>query len=363
MTNDTQEKLSLEVLVEKSPVEKSQAQKIAADFSGFANKVAEWEKQANDITITSVEDKDGMAAARALRLELRDARVSAEKSHKEWKQDVLDRGRLIDACKNLAVGLIKPIEQDLKDKEDYAIKQEEIRIAELVAARTARLEGLDYPGQQFPDLSVFDDESFEAYLAGVQTLHDKYVAEQKALEEQRIAKEKAEREERERVAKENEKLKAEAIQKEKEAKARALEAEKAKAAEIAKIRAEEATKRKEAEAKAKAEREAIQEKAAKEAAKKQAEYEELEKKRKEQEERQVQAARSNRENNEAALEAILSRHLDGKRTGDITYVMEKVKRYAEGKDDTSWQYGLDPRVYQQAGLPKSAYMGADQEGE
>lgn len=341
----------LEELAATSPIEKSEAQKIAADFNQFADKLDGWQQEANQIVIVSIEDKEQMLAARTLRLRVRDARINVEKTHKVWKQDVLDRGRLIDACKNLAVGLIKPIEQELKDKEDFALKQEQVRIAHLVTERKERLAGLSYPGQEYPDLSLMDDDTFETYFEGVKTRHTNHVEEQKAKEQARLDAEKAEREKQERIAKENETLKAEAIQKEKDHRA-TLEAQaKQEAAKLAKI-----------ESKAKEERQAAEKKAADEVARRQEEQVAAEVQAHKEAAEKALIDSLNRENNLAAFRVLLVNHCE-RNGGDPKYIMEKANRYLEGRDTGDWRWGLDTINYKAAGLPPESYMGADLEEE
>jgi len=202
-------KNELAVIVEKSGLDKTKAQVLLDNFSGYFQVASEWEKKAKTIIVTNAGQKVEMHMARVARLFLREKRISIEKTRKELKEQSLREGKAIDGIANILKALIVPIEEYLEKQEKFV----EIKAAEI--AELARVE-----------------------------------MERKA-EEDRLAEEEAEKKEQKRIRLENERLKKEAATREKKMKA---EREKAEAKQ--RILEEKARKEKaEAERKARAEKE------------------------------------------------------------------------------------------------------------
>lgn len=195
----------LVAIVKDSGLVEAKAKILLDNFSNYFEIAADWEHKARAIVVTDSSQIAEMDMARTGRLFLREKRISIERTRKQLKEQALREGKAIDGIANVLKALIVPIEEYLKEQEDFVKIQKE-REAEQI-----RLE-----------------------------------AEQKA-EEERIAKEKAEAEERERIRAENERLRKEAEETEKQlAKEReALEAERKKKAEEQRVYEEKLRKERE----------------------------------------------------------------------------------------------------------------------
>ena len=211
-------------------------------FSGTES----WKQQISNIKVKDHTDTMAMQMADTARLNVKKARLEAEKlfdSKREEVQKIKAEFDLEDKLwlksKQIMQELFKSIEQEAEYKANtlkrYEVEQKEKRTQE-------RLEKII---KYNPTISRFDienlsEEMFTTLLNGVEKEYNDRIESEKKAEEERIAKEKAEAEERERIRLENERLRKEAEEKEKQ-----LAAERAKA---------------------EAERKAIEEKAAKERA-------------------------------------------------------------------------------------------------
>lgn len=235
------------VLVTPQEVAPATAQTLEAGFHEHFANAESLRRRALAVTVKDADDREGMKEAREVRLQLRAVRVAAEKTRKSMKEESLRTGKAIDGLYNLLAYAVEPLEKDLTEKEEFALRERERQRQELRDARSVQLAGLSYSTPV--DLADLTEEQFAGILQDAKDLNDLRIARERKAEEERIAAAKAAEEERERVRIENERLKAEAAAREAEMKA---ERER-----VAKERAE-------AEAKAAAERRAIEEAARKE---------------------------------------------------------------------------------------------------
>jgi hypothetical protein len=252
----------LAVLAQQSGLPATQAQSVLTEFTAFFTQAAEWEVKTRDLVITDASQTKEMGMAREGRLQLKEIRVNAEKTRKRLKEDILVKGRFIDAIYNLIEGVTQPIEKALLEKEKFVECQEEARRAAITADRIARISQYGEIYAQAFDVSILSDEAFELALANAKLAFEARVAaEAKAAEDAAKAEAEAAAE-RARIAEENIRLKAEAEKVEAERKEReaAIEAERKAADErTRKAQEAEAAARKalqeklDAEAKAKAE--------------------------------------------------------------------------------------------------------------
>lgn len=251
-------------LINENGLDKTKSQVLLDNFSGYFELASDWERKANALVITSVEQTAEMKMAREGRLFLKQKRIAVESTRKQLKEASLREGQTIDAIAKILKNLIEPIEKDLEEKEKYAERIEQQRIETLRDSRTLELEPLSEFVPYGIDFGTMKDEDYTKLLSGAKLQQQaKEEAERKA-EQERIAKEKADEEERQRIRLENERLKKEAEKKERE-----LEKERAKAKAEREALEEKARKEREAQeeqlaqerAKAKAEREAAAEKA------------------------------------------------------------------------------------------------------
>ena len=178
----------------------------------------EWEKRAAGIEVTSEDEAEKMAAARELRLMIRQSRIAAEAKRKELKEAALQESKAIDGLGRAIRERLEGAEKYLKDQEEFAQRAQEER-------ERLRREEAD------------------------RLLREKEEREAREREEARIAEEK-------RIREENERLRAEAVEREK-----AMEAERQLHAEEQAKRDAELRKKQEAE---RIEREAAERKAAEE---------------------------------------------------------------------------------------------------
>ncbi len=234
------------------------------------------EEEARNLRVTSIDQKAEMKRARELRLQLKAARVTAEKTRKDLKSDALLMGRAIDGANNLFLAACEPLERHLQEQEEYAERVKAEERAKRIADRRelmAPYAGL-LPPMSETLLGDMSDADFEATLENAKLLERAKAEEAARVERERI--------ERERIAAEEAAAKAAAEAAERERLQR--EAEEARAAAEAERKA-----REEAEAAAKA--------AAEQAAREKAEAEEAARKEREALEA---AARAEREKAEAA---------------------------------------------------------------
>jgi len=176
----------LSVIVKESGLEKTKAQILLDNFSGYFQIAGEWEKKAKSIVVSNANQIPEMQMARVGRLFLREKRIAIEKTRKNLKEQALREGKAIDGIANVLKALIVPIEEYLEKQEKYV----EIKIAE--EAKRKQIEA------------------------------------EKRAEEEQIAKEKAEAKERERIREENERLKKEAEERERKIAEERIKVEKEK---------------------------------------------------------------------------------------------------------------------------------------
>lgn len=242
-------------VLEASGLQKSQAESVMQGFKDFFEEVKKYEQKAKSILITSAEQVQEMKEARAIRLELKNIRVNAEKVRVERKEFFLRGGKAIDGIANVLKALVVPLEEHLDKQEHFVERLEEERKERVNAERIAQLQPyvVDIAVYNLKDMT---DGAFEVLLKTSKTAFESIKEAEKKAGEERIAKEKAEKEEQERIRLENEKLKAEAEAKEKAfAKERAKAEAERKKIEEAQIKEREAKEKAEAELQAKKEAE------------------------------------------------------------------------------------------------------------
>ncbi len=263
------------------------AKPLAEIFQPFQTTLDKWEAKAKSLKVTDINQKTEMAQARLARLELKEARVTMDKTRKGLVEGLKARtGKIDDTARTIRVKM-EELEAELLESEQFAERHAAQLKAELKQKREAALlPFLDAP--VVTDLSSLSEEDFAKVLSDAQLLRQARIDAAAKAEAERKAKEEADRIERERIAAENARLKAEA--EEERQRIQRIEAERAEErrkakeeadriaaaaeAERKRIEAERAEERRkvEAEAERKAEearkeREAIEAKAKAEAAK------------------------------------------------------------------------------------------------
>jgi hypothetical protein len=210
-----EQKQTLELVVKESALTPVESKGLIEKFGNYEQIAQEWDVKAHAIVVTSVTQTTEMAMAKEARKKFSRLRLDVEESRVAMKEQALRKGQAIDAVAKYLVSLIKPIEDYLKEQEDFSKIWAEKKLAKQLALEAQK------------------------------------------VEDARIAKEKADALEQERIRKENEKLKKEA-----EAKEKALEKERAEQAEkLRVIQLEKEKEAKAAEAKLMAEREKVRKEA------------------------------------------------------------------------------------------------------
>lgn len=228
---------AIEKVAESTGIELAKARSIWIQFQGHFEGVTDAAAKVANLEITDVSQKDEMALARKTRLELRGIRVAAEKTKKELKADILKEGKFIDATFRLIADTTKPLEDDLKEKEEFAKRKEAERIAQLVSERWEALSALGVD-TQFLDLAKMSEEDFGALLQKSELEYEERLEAERKAEEERVAREKTEAEEKARIEAENARLRAEAEEQARQLAEARANAEAALAAERAKLEAE-----------------------------------------------------------------------------------------------------------------------------
>lgn len=238
---------SLVEIVEQNGLEKTQAQTILDQFSGFFEQAKTLEEEARSIVVTDESQVEDMKRARVARLTLKDIRVNAEKVRKALKEDSLRKGKAIDGIANVIKALVVPIEEYLESQERFAEFRETERKEKKLAERVSLLQQY-VPDTNMYNLKEMSDDGFEQLLVSSKAAREAQIAAEEKAERDRLAKEKAEREENERIRIENEKLRADALAKKNADELAEKERIKEREAQQAKIDAE-AKKAREAEEK------------------------------------------------------------------------------------------------------------------
>ena len=209
------------------------------------------------LRVDGIKDKDGLAAVREARRDVRDHRIRVEKTRKELKADALEYGRRVDAEAKRITALLEPIESHL-DAEVKLVEAEQARLAAereakkraALDARMSRLAQFEF--QAVPsEVEALDVDGFKALLekaeAEFMERKEREAAEARAeaerqaaieAERQRMEAERAELDRQQKLAEqarlEVERQKAEiAAEREKLEREKQLEAAKALAAEKA----------------------------------------------------------------------------------------------------------------------------------
>lgn len=195
-------------------------------FSPTKTELLTLAEEARKLTITGIDDKAGYSLVQKKRMELKSARVKIAKAGKEAREEALSFQKKVIAYEKELIGIIEPVEEDLKAKQD-AIDEEKAKI-ERLALIPSRKDNLAKIGLTFDDefLIGMDIPTFQDFYNQKKTEYlEKKEADMRA-EQERIEIEKRKIED----AKHLEATKKEA---EKQAHEKAM-----RDAELAKVRAE-----------------------------------------------------------------------------------------------------------------------------
>jgi hypothetical protein len=259
--------LPIEVKELAVKVSEQKQQEVISVLNQIFTGTSDWEKQVDAIEVKSIADKMSIQLANTARINVKNARLYAEKvfdAKRDEVQQIKSEYDLEDKlwlkAKQVMQIKFKAIEEKAEWKaktiERYEAEQKELRTQiriEKVAKFNPELNRIEFENMS--------NEMFDIFIPGIEKAHNDKIEAEKKAEAERLAAIEADRLERERIKAENERLQKEAAEKEKalaierkavEEKAR-IEREK-QAAILAKERAEAAAKQKVIEAKAAAER-------------------------------------------------------------------------------------------------------------
>jgi hypothetical protein len=256
-------KNELQLVIEQEKIAPTQAEFLLENFKNIFETAKEYEIKAREIKITDVSQVKEMQEARAIRLELKNLRVNADKKRKELKEESLRTGKAIQGIYNVVEALIVPMEKYLEDQEKFAERIEEQKKKEKELERQKQLSEFVEDTSLY-NLLEMSEAGFQELLKASETAYNARIKAEKDAEDARIKEEKEKQAENERIRKENEELKKEQakkdalIQKQKEEKEALIKKQQAELAE-------EKRKRDEQEAKIAKEKAEAEEKEKKEA--------------------------------------------------------------------------------------------------
>lgn len=231
-------------LVENSGIAKTEAQSIASKFMPFMQKVNDISSQIEALMSEEL-TPDVAAKFRRLRLDLvkNRGKEGLLTVHKDQKEDVLIKGRLVDGLKNVIESSSMLAENKAEEKEKFQERQEKLKRDALALERVALLTPYEVDFEFLP-LDIMEEEKFQTLLFKSKESFEAVTAKRKADELARVeAERKAEADRQAEIEAEkqrqierdaeNERLKKEAESREKElAKERAEAEKKAKEQEL-----------------------------------------------------------------------------------------------------------------------------------
>jgi hypothetical protein len=182
---------------------------------------AEWEQQVDNIDVKGVDDAMSIQLADVARLNVKKARLSAEKIFDAKREEVQQLKSEFDLedklwlkAKQLMQLKFKAIEEKAEWKANF-VKRFEAEQRELKAQQRI-VEVSKYAEINRMEFESMSDSTFDNFLDSLKSKHEAKIAEEKRLQEEAIAKQKADEEARELQRLENLRLKAEQEKIEKE---------------------------------------------------------------------------------------------------------------------------------------------------
>ena len=205
--NETQ---TLELTTQTVAVEKlDTAKPLAEIFQPFQATLEKWKAKAESLVVTDIGQKTEMAQARLARLELREARVTMDKTRKGLVEHLNARVSAINGAARTIRESIESLETKLLESEQFAERHAAKLKAELKLKRETEIAPfLDTP--ILGDLSDLTEEQYGKALDDAKLLRQAKLDAAAKIVADRLAKAEADRKERERIEAENARLKAEA---------------------------------------------------------------------------------------------------------------------------------------------------------
>lgn len=180
-------KNELQLVIEQEKIAPTQAEFLLENFKNIFETAKEYEIKAREIKITDVSQVKEMQEARAIRLELKNLRVNADKKRKELKEESLRTGKAIQGIYNVVEALIVPMEKYLENQEKFAERIKEQEKTELAIKRQELL--IKY----VEDISVYNlkemsKAGFNELLKSSEIAYNNRIAAEQKEEQDRIEK-------------------------------------------------------------------------------------------------------------------------------------------------------------------------------
>jgi hypothetical protein len=166
-------------------------------YPAQAAEIAKLADEYMPLTVSGIDDKEGLELVRAARLHVKGLRVDVEKRRKELKAESLQYGRLVDSAAKKLTELLTPIEQHLEHEEGIVEREkarlkklEEERQQAIVAERIRQLQELGVIANPF-HVTMMSESDFAILIAdkvAEKLEHDKAAAAE-AAERARVAAE------------------------------------------------------------------------------------------------------------------------------------------------------------------------------
>ena len=195
------------------------------------NGVTKMREQLDAVNVEDEDDKASMKVANAIRLNVREVRLNAEKTFDAKRSEVQSQMlsfKTEDAlwlkAKQTMQILTKEIEEIAKWKEKTKERADAQRKEEKVQERIADVAKFN-PELTRYEFESMSDESFDLFLKGIEKQYNERIEAEKKAEADRLAAIEADRLERERIKAENERLQREAEEKEKQLQAERMKAQ------------------------------------------------------------------------------------------------------------------------------------------
>jgi hypothetical protein len=190
------------------PVDVSQldtAKPLDVVFLPFESVLDKWKEKASSLTVTRLDQTAEMFKARSARLELKDARVTLDKTRKGMVEGLKARtGKIDEAARTIRVEMEK-LEAQLLESELFAERHAKNLQEELIQKRRAALQPF-VTGPILVNLECLSDAEFDASLEDAYAAHQAKLEAAAKAEAARVSQAAADTEERKRLKAENEEL-------------------------------------------------------------------------------------------------------------------------------------------------------------
>lgn len=171
--------------VKESGIAITKAEKIASGYTQF---VLAAQEQAEKLKALQKGNKDDVAIAKRIRIDLGKICALAEKKKAEDKALILVETRFIDSLYGAVNGFARLTQEEAKEVETYFEKQEAERISKIAEERCAKTAEYGMDGTSL-NLGVMDETTFDTFLNGLKLQFEAKQAEARAIEQKKLEEE------------------------------------------------------------------------------------------------------------------------------------------------------------------------------